>query len=59
MVLNITAHVSGRSIVVMPDIMAVQGQFRQIRTKDLEARRSGKIPEARTEISCLSDAQMV
>jgi hypothetical protein len=44
MVLNITAHVSGRSIVVMPDIMAVQGQFHQMMTKDLDARQSGKFP---------------
>jgi hypothetical protein len=58
MVLNISAHVSGRSIVVMPDIMAVQGQFRQIRTKDLDTQQSGKFPK-RTKISCLSDAQMV
>jgi hypothetical protein len=42
----------------MPDIMAVQGQFRQIRTKDLDTQQSGKFPK-RTKISCLSDAQMV
>jgi hypothetical protein len=45
MVLIISAQVSGRIIVVMPDIVAVQGQFGLIRTKDLEARQSGKFPK--------------
>jgi hypothetical protein len=29
----------------MPDIMAVQGQFRQIKTKDLDTQQSGKFPK--------------
>jgi drug/metabolite transporter (DMT)-like permease len=33
MLLNITALVSGRSIVVMPVIVAIQGQFRREQDK--------------------------